>query len=292
MYKLPEFYLDTSSVRSGAKKLAGRRLPQTFGTSAFTLIELINGLRGSDADYARRAASIRNLIGAPVIIRWSFPETILASAFSALIVRDDRPNRLSQVVSCVQKSETRSAYAAAISRLGFDDVLEELENYDEVFGRQFIEATVSQKYDIRGAFDHERNNAYSLIPHAVLNGTYQGFCDWWMQHPMNVGFTRLALVENYARSCMKNPTETDKERIYDSYNGTANTFLKAMAYRTMGYERGGSEPARNDAADLAHFAYLREGMTLVTEDKGMRKAAELIGIRVLSLFEVLSGSTT
>lgn len=284
---MPDFYLDTSSVRNSVKRLVGCRSTKMFGTSAFTLIELLNGLRKSDEGYARRAASIRNLFRAPVIVRWPFPETLIASAFPALTVEDDRPNRLSQIVACVQSAETRCAYVAAVSHLGLEDELEELENYDELFGQQFIDATASQKYDIRGAFEREQGKPNSLMPREVLDGSFQGFCDWWMRNPINIASCRLALVENYARSWLKNPTEEDKERIYDSYDGKADVFLKAMAYRTMGYEKTRDKPARNDAADLAHFAYLRSGMTLVTEDKGMRKVADLIGFPALSISEVL-----
>jgi hypothetical protein len=74
----------------------------------------------------------------------------------------------------------------------------------------------------------------------------------------------------HAAECMGRPDDWDFMRaVYESYNGLAQPYFRALSRSQLGRMQRGEVTGRNDSYDLDHFAYLEPGVVLVTNDRRM-----------------------
>ena len=287
---ITRWYLDTSSIRTTGKILTDLCSTHTCFTSAFTLVEMLNGLRKDNSEFDRRAGGIRNLIASTAQIEWILYEDKFALGFDALETEEHRIESLQKLIDALIKSENLNAFEARLRDLNLPFGADYFERLDAQLGPGYIEGAVRGNPNVRDSFEREKNNPASLIPAHIRAGSYRDNLDYLLAMPnLNRGMTILAFAKHLAIGTFDgSPKEADVERIFKSYNGKTEIFVRAYTHRSTLEMRDMSQPGKNEAADLAHFLYLRPGDGLITEDKKMRAAADAVGVPVVSAIELLN----
>lgn len=284
-------YLDTSVIRArgnGLQRLADRA---SLRTSVLAVIELIQGVTSGEKQYDLRSSSLRALMKSGVTIDWAMPEEIQVRCFSEITsrvsYRELRLDSLKGLVNAVIESSSLAGLQDRLLALKIDYPLDYFEQYDRGFGTSFINVVSSTNQTLNEAFAAARSGASStLVPTEVIAAGRASFAQWFSSQlrPVN----EAATVAGLARSAVATVgagvfgRELKEEEavglVHDSYDGTISAFVSAFSMRAMDYFAGLSAPARNDALDLAHFLYLREGDELVTDDVALGRVGRSVGV--------------
>jgi hypothetical protein len=258
-----------------------------YSTSCWTLVELINGIRKDNAQYCQRKAAIYNLLNSEISIDWKLFESKLSDSFPTLKSEDKRVSNLKRLLNLARINTSLQNFKIDIKKKRLLKDMTYFEEYDDELSKGFIKASTSLKDNIRTIFEKESKNSASRLPENIRNGSYIDFLRGFQKTDLNFLKTFYIIVKNTARHISNEPTEAKINKLYNSYNNSINIYICALSYKSIEYEINGSDPRRNDAADLAHFLYIATGTTLVTEDRGMRKLAESINIEVVSIANLL-----
>ena len=271
------FYLDTSVIR----KLASR--PEYIATlpaftSALTLLELLDG---SPTDYGPRASALSAILKSELSIAPQMPNVAAARAFTAIDIRRIVHTQAKVMILHVDRAmnlpqvEAEAALAAdpewqAIRRAYRDMADLSIQNAITV-GRQ-----LRREFSTSADDQLQRVGIDSALPpdarfEAFINGE------------VNRGATLLVLASRIAEGFGRGGDDSFEKEIFDSYNGGAEPYVKALSFTLLDRMRRGQVPAINDAYDLDHFAYLSPGDVLVTADKRMAAVAKHCGVTVVDL---------
>ena len=84
---------------------------------------------------------------------------------------------------------------------------------------------------------------------------------------MNESLTVWCLAQRSAKNIDQQDVEEVITDIYNSYNELNRVFVTAYSKSSLLNIGAQNLLGRNDANDLVHFLYVRDGFNLITEDK-------------------------
>jgi hypothetical protein len=288
------FYLDTNAIRKIGRNLSDVSKKVPVKVSVLGQIEILSR---ASADFQRCQSQLSIIEKSGIQIDKDMPDKLLLNGFDYVdnlcSFVEDRVPCLDKVIATLINSQNWPEFSDAESKLQLSHPFEYFYEYDKDFGVEFNKGFIEETKIIRRAFELAKSGqAATLMPPEVLSGNFQNFCKWFLdkQELINESVTVNGLAQRAVSELQNFGIKGNHSvgEIHDSYNGKNSAFVGAISRLTMFTHANGGQPGRNDALDLAHLLYIREGDLLVTSDAKMIGLANEIGLPVKSPEEVLS----
>lgn len=290
-----KYYLDSSSLITGVRKLPELKGKYDVLTSALSIIERVSSAGKDDASYGRAKSVIKALSESKYTVDWNMPDYYLHSGFNYL--RDNcygiveyRIKDLEAILKCLLDSKDRESFLVEEQSLNLKYPLEYFSHYDSSFGPS-DQARMKEQIDIvKEAFKQaEAGTHNTLVPKEIIAQGFKKFAEWFAEQNgvLNNSLTVWSLAQRTANSLGKNPlTDEVVGEVYKTYNGLIDVFVSAYSIASIKNIGSQNMPGRNDQIDFAHLLYIAKDAALVTEDKKMRVTAEEAGVKVFSIAEL------
>lgn len=243
-------YLETNSLRIFANKLFDSNFVQNKYTSILAVIELLSGIKDNN-EYQRRRGIINQVVESEIYNRICplFPITIFYKAFGCYINDEEQAHSIIDLLKIITTIPDYNDFITFISiHKEFEEYFRFTQDFDNRSSKHFISLMA-----------HKSKNAdrKKLIPE---------FETRWKEQDFNL---ILNIAVNYYAS--KIPTNLANGRTFDelvaSYDKSINPFLLASSYYVDQKISLKNDVAKNDSIDLLHLLYIREGDTIVSDDK-------------------------
>jgi len=270
------YYLDTSTLRALGGKLSS--IPaESCKTSALALVEMLNGMRASEQDYRRRSSPIRAVMSLGMQVVWEMVYKRVARGFDDLVYPDDAAiQALRGIVGAVQVAPSLELFMAALPN---EEDLQHFEQFDLNFAVGVAGSIGAANQDMKRHFLKEKHDGSGILDPSLYNGSFAQFNKrFHAEHgTLNTELTKLALARTLASE-----TGEAESSMFKRYNGKLDTFIAALTHRSITYAVNMSGPARNDLHDDSHMLYIEPGDTMITEDAGLAKLCDAVGVPVES----------
>lgn len=278
------YYLDTSAIRQIGAKLPELAQKTELKASVLGQMELLSRA-GKEESYDRCKAQLHLLSKSGIQIDDNMPEKLTVWSFDYMVERtnfkDKRVPCLKKLVEFLLESSDCDDFKKRDEEANFSHPLEFWEIYDDEYGKSFNEAFVADTKMLREVFKDVQSGEKDspIVPGEILEQGFSSFCGWFMDNKGDVNFAATVnALAHVAANYISSPEAV--AMIHDSYNGTNSAFVDAMSRLSMYTHMNGGSLGRNDALDLAHFLYVKEGSRLVTADVKMARLSASIGCPV------------
>lgn len=282
-------YLDTSAVRALSGK-CDRLIGGQIFTSVLTIFELLDGCCASEGEYKKRKAALKTIFTAKLALSLEMPLVAVAKSFTEIAANYTIRNTEVETMK-------RLAYRMFItpSAKEFKPQIDNDSEWNRICGaynevvRRSISRAIFTGRVLREKFaDISSDDMSSLRINSELpqDQRFQAFIHGDINRALSIYVLSLTYSENLGRG---NDVEFQR-KIYDSYDGSSEPYILALSISLLGRMERGELPAKNDAFDLEHFAYLTPSTVLITNDKGMRALATKAGVMSATSEEIGSGS--
>jgi hypothetical protein len=256
-------------------------------TSVVTIIELLNGIGKNPEEYRKRRSAIVGLFRAGTEIDWQLPEIRLRCAFEVLRSKYDifekRTECLRSILSCLGRSRSVDEFLLSETSLRLMYPLPYFAEFDERMSGDHIDAFKRWTPLNRGElFQHESTLQLLAIFDLPADATVKQLSERVAGSEFDFGLTIFAMSEKFSAE-EDLATEEMQASIFNSYDGSIDIYIRALAlqqWREVGLAHA---PSRNTGVDLYHLLYLVSGTELVTADVAMARAAVAAGGRVANL---------
>jgi hypothetical protein len=273
-------------------------ITHTSATSVLTLIELVDGMIASQDEYRRRRANLLDLEKAHIHIWWDLPEARFYQAFpfleTVLAASENVIDPLRGLLKRVKTCASLDLFDPVLREPTTRDLLDWIGTYEERLSRNFIDAIRTGAGALRQVFQstsaEQRDRARRLG--LRVDGSFSDFCHSLGAHPLNRDLTLYTLVASLCGTWLEDSSDDTLRAVFESYDNSIDAWVDAFAhYSSLKHSQGGSA-GRNDGFDLAHFLYLTPGVTLITEDTGMRAVAQAVGWPIASIDSLVSEASS
>jgi hypothetical protein len=278
-------YLDTSAVRALSGK-CDRLISKKIFTSVLTIFELLDGCCASESEYKKRKAALKTIFTAKLAIALEMPDVAVAKSFTEIAanytIRNPHAETMRRLVYCMLITPTAKEFKPQIYN---DPEWNRIcSAYDDVV-RSSITSASSVGPDLRKGFAIKSCDELSYLrinPELTTDQRFQAF----IHGDINRGLSIYVLSQTYSEKLGRGSDVEFCRKIFYSYNGSAEPYIRALSISLLERMERGETPARNDAFDLDHFAYLKPGTVLITNDKRMRTLANKVGVRSVTSEEI------
>lgn len=264
---MPEYYLDTNAVRKLAPMLS-EGVHNSVVTSILTIIELIGNIK-DEASFKRQKAILEKLVKGKFKIDPLLPVEVQMEAFNIHLNSDVSGQILDLMIRliCFDSYENWVAFESA------------QEPHPNTY--EYVQITDKQQ-----SFAQMLEKHFSADPPKMSINTFNE--TWDESQSRDQILTRV--VEYYIKKRKQMyPDLTDQIR----YDGSINLFMLVHAHYVDKKVAYHNKPGRNDFQDLMHLLYVRQGMTLVTDDRHFRENVnEVWSGRAITIGEFLQLYTT
>lgn len=242
---MPEYYLDTNAVRKLTPMLS-EGVHDSVLTSIYTIIELIGNIK-DEASFQRQKAILEKLAKGKFKIDPLLPEEVQMEAFNIHLNSDVS----SQIVDLMIRLICFDTYENWVA---FETVQEPHPNIYE-----YVQITDKQQ-----SFAQMLEKHFSDVPTKMSINDFNK--TWDESQSRDLILTRV--VEYYVEKRKQMyPDRTDQIR----YDSSINLFMLVHAHYVDKKVAYHNKPGRNDFQDLMHLLYVRQGITLVTDDRHFRE---------------------
>lgn len=237
---MPEYYLDTVAVRKLSAMLS-EGVHDCILTSVFTIIELIGNIKDEDS-FHRQKSILTKLAKGKFKVDPYLPEEVQMEAFN-IPVKSDVSDQIFDLMIRLIRFETYQSWK------NFEESCEPHPNIYE-----YVQIVDKQK-----TFAQMLKKNWSDDPVKAI----AEFNDIWDENKSRDEI--LTKIVNYYIEKRKAayPQYADKIR----YKNSINLFMLVHAHYVGKKVSRHDNPGRNDFQDLMHLLYVRNGMTLVTDDR-------------------------
>jgi hypothetical protein len=271
-------YLDTSAVRALSGKYEQLIGVQIF-TSILTVFELLDGCCRSESEYRKRKAALKTMFTSKISIVLEMPLVAVAKSFTEICadytISDTEPKAIMQLAHKMLITPSIKEFKTQIDNdLEWNRICGA---YNEVVRRSIDRAIFTGRI-LREKFTDISNDDMALLrinSKMPPDQRFQAFIYGDINRALSIYVLSLTYSENLDRG---NGVEF-QQKIYDSYDGSSEPYILALSISLLERMERGEIPAKNDAFDLNHFAYLTPSTILITKDKRMRTLATKVGVR-------------
>lgn len=246
LFGVPEYYLDTNAVRKLVPMLS-IGVHDRILTSILTIIELIGNIK-DETSFQRQKAILEKLTRCKLKIAPQLPIDVHMEAFN-INLHSDVSN---QIFDLMLRLICFDSYKSWVS---YETVQEPHPNIYE-----YVQIT-----DREQTFAQMLGKHFADTPSKI---SIKSFNEIWGEHESrDIILTRV--VEYYLEKRKQMyPNLIDQIR----YDGSINLFMLVHAHYVNKKVAYHNKPGRNDFQDLMHLLYIRQGMTLVTDDRHFRES--------------------
>ncbi len=235
------YYLDTNAVQSLGPKLESLPSACAF-TSIWTQMELVSAIE-DERSFRRKRAALKHLQESSLFIDQTLSGFKLYMAFGAIdrtdYTFDDFSNRILPLVMHAKD---------------YDDLMKQINDLKliELFGSLKVLDELSS-----GSEYFLKQNKWPIIDY---DNKWNGDKDDLLNESID-----------YFAGSLERRSGIPKEKLLSQYDHSIDHFLLIDYYYVEQKKHSHDKPARNDMNDLHHLLYLKEGVKLVTDDKGFQK---------------------
>lgn len=244
LFGMPEYYLDTNAVRKLAPMLS-EGVHDSLLTSVYTLVELIGNIK-DESSFVRQKAILEKIAKGRFKIDQYLPEDILFEAFNIPVqgqVSDQIFDLMLRIITLDNFEDWKAHEEAVMPHPNIYEYVQAVDN-NSTFKEHLKKQHTDEPYK-------ERINEFNEI--------------WDESKSRDEILTRV--VEYYIQKRKAAfPAYADRIR----YNSSINLFMLVHAHYVGKKVTYHDNPGRNDFQDLMHLLYVRQGMTLVTDDRHFR----------------------
>jgi hypothetical protein len=264
--KYQKYYLETNALRQLSANLS--QLTSNCFTSGLSILELISGI--NEREFNLRKKVISNLFNSRIPIIWDLPEKVTARSFTEIDFIDYRTDGLKLICKTLIESDNLETLSQKIKNEKYD--LAFFRNLDQHYSERFIKATSDGNNNLNKVLEKTKTKPYGEFTFPVA----KSFVDTLPENEnLNESITLFAITENLVDGIEldKGTQDIDRTKIYDSYNGNINIFIKVFSNYTANKGKLRNIPAKNDFIDLHHLMYLGNnvGIAIVTNDKMLKR---------------------
>jgi len=265
----PTYYLETNALRGLGKKILRLEPSRKYRTSVLSLLELISSASSSERDFSICKGCLGNLLTLKFEVDFAFPEKKIADTFEFFKHIEKRQGDLQEVIKGILQASDLASCKELLGTKNLTYGMEHFREYDENFGRQFIEASIAGCREIKKAFESKESHGGAVFEASELALPFREFCKVFATKysELNRSASVWAFSTQLSTWLDENPTEELVGKVYQSYNGNLDRFIDAFSYYTMIQAGKMNQPGRNDFLDLFHFSYVEQGDIFVTDDK-------------------------
>ena len=261
-----KYYLETNSLRILNKELY--LLSNDCFTSGLSIFELMSDITKSEKEFNIRKSVIRNIFKSEIIVNWDSQKTIKAKAFSGITFKDYEMEGLKELATSLVECNTLIEFLKLSEEKKYNqNFFKELDNR---YSKHFIDTTSSANKKLKKHIE-EDDSLKSKEFQQNLKDNFE----------FNESITLFNIVNDMVNAMEKQlKTTIDRAKIYESYNGSIDVFIKHFSYYTAVKSAELKIPAKNDFLDLLHLIYLGNGenIKIVTKDKQLEKLDVAISI--------------
>lgn len=262
-----KFYLETNSLRGLNKEL--NKLSNDCFTSSLSIFELIADVTQSDKEFNIRKSVIKNLLNSNIIINWDSHKSIKAKSFPQITFSDAETIGLKELTFDLINCENIESFKKISEKKKYNHSF--FNKLDKLYSSSFIESTV--KANIKYKKNIKEDKTF-VSEHFLKNLA--------LDRELNESITLFIIVNDMMDALEKqlNLKDIDRAKIFASYNGNMDVYLKHFSYYTAIKGAELKTPAKNDYIDLLHLIYLGNGLEskIVTNDNLLKKLDESISI--------------
>lgn len=252
-----KFYLDTSALYH-INKIPEKVLKESF-YSIFGLLEIVAGVNSDNFDKRRAIlGSVKNLM---IQQDDTFPEQLIFRAFDSCEKYDYIENRnqglniiVQEIVDCASFADFQTVTKLKNKEFDFNYFV----NRDVFYSENFLESTTRGNELIATELkDAEAKKIVELNDNIYNLNSRRSVIDFLAKSSVNSSITILALAQSVLNMLNEHPTDSEVEKIYNSYNGLINIFVEGMSAYSSNQIINNWVPGKNDSQDLIHMLYLR-----------------------------------
>jgi hypothetical protein len=253
------YYLDTSAIRSLGKKIKEISMSLQCTTSFLTVMELISGIdTSSSKDFDRRKSALINLRDSKVKIKWVFHEQAVCRAFGVNQEKmySDFASKLRKIQKFIFSSDNFEGFLSNLRKNNLEKDYKLIISWDNHISRQYSETNWSS---VRNSLGKDQNfEVFSEIEVESMLKLGKSLLE--RHRDLNYSMSKWAL----ASSVTGHP---EPEEAYNNYDFSIEIHIQSLAIQGAKDIANQRNPGKNDGSDLYHLVYLREGDTLISNDK-------------------------
>lgn len=242
---MPDYYLDTNAVRKLTPMLS-EGVHNSVITSIYTIIELIGNIK-DEASFQRQKAILEKLAKGMFKIDPLLPEEIQMVAFNIHLSSDVSGQIIELMIRLI-------CFDSYVNWMAFESAQEPHPNIYE-----YVQITDKQK-----SFAQMLEKHFSDVPPKM---SIKDFNETW-DESQSRDHILTRVVEYYLEKRKQMYPDLADHIRYDS---SINLFMLVHAHYVDKKVAYRNKPGRNDFQDLMHLLYVRQGMTLVTDDRHFRE---------------------
>jgi hypothetical protein len=280
-------YLDTCAVRA-LSRMTNRLESLGALTSVVTMVELLDDPHnyGSEESYKIRQTALRTIASSKIPVIPEMPLVRVSQSFPVIGSMYEIENSEMAVISrlaelMVATARVEDFRPQIVSDPEWDKIRTE---YKRIAQRHVRNAIIRRK-EFRDAFASAPDQMLKdlhIDPGIPRDQRLRAFIDGDLNRSTTIYALTLTLSEQIGRD-----NDPDyQEAIYNSYDGSAEPYVRALSTALLDRIERGETPAINDAYDTDHFAYLSSDVLLVTDDVRMRALAARAGIKSMAIKEL------
>jgi hypothetical protein len=278
-------YLETSAVRALSGKSEQLISGQIF-TSVLTIFELLDGCCASESEYRKRNAALRTIFTAKTFIAMEMPDAAVAKSFTEITANYNIRNNYGEAIK-------RLAYYMLITPTAkqFNQQIDNEPDWNRIYDaynkvvRCSITNAKTLRLFIRNGFESRSSDDLLSLRIAPGLPSIKRFHEF-IHGDINRGISIYVLSQIFSEKLGRGNDIEFRRKIFYSYNGSSEPYIRALSISLLERMERGETPARNDAFDLDHFAYLKPGTVLITNDKRMGTLAKKVGVKSVTSEEI------
>jgi hypothetical protein len=232
--------------------------------SSLTYVEILSHLHEFPAEVDLNKSLIR-FIYRTAVTDWRLPEQLLAESYNNVQIKEERVTALNEIIDSIVTGDSNDRVSMVGGNFNvsffadydkFLSSVSKIENHKEVIKMQ---KDSYKREEERREFFTEKE---LTLPYPELIGMFNT-----KYLSLNFSITIQTFAEMILHMSGMEETESNIEKMYDSYNGKANAFMIAYSLNDIDRMSRHEEWSRNDFIDLLHFLYLDKETGIVSRDK-------------------------